>query len=153
MDNQLLLWGMLILPWLTIFFMKIEDIKRYMPAALFTIVTSLIIAEVGIGLKMWEVKENIYPLNDILPFSLSAFPVATLWFLKFLYGRFWLFSAIQLAFSIAFAYLLLPWLNTRGILVRINGTPFTTLLITIPQFLSIYFYHMWQLERLNRVKK
>lgn len=65
MDNQLLLWGMLILPWLTIFFMKIEHIKRYRPAALFTIVTSLIIAEVGIGLKMWEVKDNIYPLNDI----------------------------------------------------------------------------------------
>jgi hypothetical protein len=146
MNNQLLLWGMLILPWLSIFFIKMEDIKRYMPAALFTIVTSLIIADMGVGLKMWEVKETIYPFNMILPFSLSALPVATLWFLKFFYGRFWLYSTIQLVFSIAFAYLLLPWLFSRDILVRVNGTPFMTLLITIPHFVSIYLYHMWQLN-------
>lgn len=144
---------MLILPWLTILFMKIEDIKRYMPAALFTVVTSLIIADIGVGLKMWKVKETIYSLNEILPFSLSALPVATLWIFKFLYGRFWLYSIFQLAFSIAFAYLLLPWLNSRGILVIVNGTPFMTLLFTIPHFILIYLYHMWQLEILTRLKK
>jgi len=29
MSNQLILWGMLTAPWLTLFFMKKEDIKRY----------------------------------------------------------------------------------------------------------------------------
>lgn len=144
MNNQLLLWSMLILPWVTIFFMKKEDIKRFMPAALFAIVTSVVIADIGVGLKMWSVKETIFPLNGILPFSLSAIPVATLWFLKFLYGRFWLYSIIQLAFSIAFSYVLLPWLNKRGILIRGNASPFSTLLITVPHFILIYLYHMWQ---------
>lgn len=147
MSNQVLLWGMLILPWLCIFFLKMEDIKRYMPAALFTIVTSLIIYDIGAGLKLWGVKETIYPFSMILPFSLSALPVATLYFLKFFYGRFWLYSAVQLVFSIAFSYLLLPWLFSRDILVRINGTPLITLLITIPHFVLIYLYHMWQYGR------
>ncbi len=34
MSNQILLWSVLILPWLTLFFMKKEDIKRLMPASL-----------------------------------------------------------------------------------------------------------------------
>jgi hypothetical protein len=153
MNNQFLLWCMLILPWLTIFFMKKEDIKRYMPAALFTIVTSLIIADIGSGLKLWEIKETIYPLKGILPFSLSALPVASLWFLKFLYGRFWLYSVIQLVFSIAFAYILLPWLNSRDILVRVNGKPFMTLLINIVHFILIYLYHKWQSEKVPPLKK
>jgi hypothetical protein len=153
MNNQLLLWGMLILPWLTIFFMKKEDIKRFMPAALFTIVTSLFIADIGVGLRLWAVKETIYPLKEILPFSFSALPVATLWFLKLLYGRFRFYCIIQLLFSIAFAYMLLPWLYRRGILVKVNGTAFTTLLFTIPHFISIYFYHMWQVEGFARLKK
>jgi hypothetical protein len=128
--------------------MKMEDIKRYMPTALFTMATSLIIAETGVGLKLWAVKETIYPLKDIMPFSLSALPVATLWFLKFLYGRFWLYSIIQLVFSIAFAYMLLPWLDSRGILIRVNGKPFMILLINIVHFVLIYLYHMWQLKEL-----
>ncbi|WP_269083310.1 hypothetical protein [Ornithinibacillus contaminans] len=35
MLNQVILWGILIAPWLTLFFMKKDAIKRYMPVAIF----------------------------------------------------------------------------------------------------------------------
>ena len=134
MSNQIILWSMLILPWLTIFFMKKEEIKRFMPAALFTIVTTVLIFDIGITLKMWVVKENIYPLNEMLPFVFGLLPVSTLWFLKFLYRRFLLYFILQLVFSIGFAYVMQPWLNTRGIWVRIKVTSFLAFLPTIPHF-------------------
>lgn len=144
MSNQIILWSMLILPWLTIFLMKKEEIKRFMPSALFTIVTAVFICDIGVTLKMWVFKENIYPLNEMLPLVFGLLPVSTLWFLKFFYRRFWLYSILQLVFSIGFAYILQPLLNRRGIWVRVNATSFLALLPAIPHFISIYLYHMWQ---------
>ena len=144
MSNHIILWSTLLLPWLTIFFMKKEEIKRFMPAALFTIIISLLIFDIGITLKMWVVKDNIYPLNEIVPLEFGLLPVTTLWFLKFFYRRFWLYCIVQLVFSIGFAYILQPWLSTRGIWVRVNATSFLALLPAIPHFISIYLYQMWQ---------
>jgi hypothetical protein len=144
MSNQVILWSLLILPWLTIFFMKRQDFKRFMPAALFTTVTSAIISDVGIGLNLWTIKDNIYPFYQLLPIMFGFNPVSTLWLLKFFYKRFWLYSIVQLLLSCGFSFVLQPWLQKRGIWVNIEATSLLILLINIPHFLSIYLYHMWQ---------
>jgi hypothetical protein len=144
MSNKVILWSFLILPWLTIFFMKRQDIKRFMPAALFTTVTSAIISDVGIGLNLWTIKDNIYPFYQLLPIMFSFNPVSTLWLLKFFYKRFWLYSGLQLLLSSGFSFVLQPWLQKRGIWVNIEATSLLILLINILHFLMIYLYHMWQ---------
>jgi hypothetical protein len=47
MSNQVLLWSMLILPWLTLFFMSTENIKKWTPVALFSALTSVLAVELG----------------------------------------------------------------------------------------------------------
>lgn len=144
MSNQILLWSTLVVPWLTLFFMKKEEIKRWMPVALYVMVTNFIIADVGFTLQMWEVGENIFPLHDILPTALGVLPIATMWLLKFTYGRFWLYALIELILSVVFAYIVQPWYSSRGIWVFINATPLKAFFPAIPHFISVYLYQMWQ---------
>jgi len=62
MSNQAILWASLILPWLALPFMQTENIKRFMPTALLSAITSIMVVEVGEVLQWWHFKEAAYPL-------------------------------------------------------------------------------------------
>lgn len=49
MTNQVFSWALFVIPWLTLFFMIREDIKHYMPVAIFASVITTIIHDVGSG--------------------------------------------------------------------------------------------------------
>lgn len=144
MNNQVILWSMLILPWLTLFFMKKEDIKRYMPAALFAAITSIAIIEAGETLKWWAIKETVYPLHNI-SYVYGMIPVLTMWLFRFTYGRFWLYMAIDSILNLGFTYLVLGYyLSNRGIFEYIGITPFQTFLIVTAHGILLYAYQIWQ---------
>ena len=144
MSNQVILWSMFIVPWLTLFFMPKDDLKCFMPAGLFIMATGTFIQEVGLSLNMFVIRENVFPFYVQLPIAYGIMPIATMWLLKFMYGRFWLYALSELIFSIVFSYLVLPWLSTRGTQVLINATSLKLLIPAIPHFVSIYLYQMWQ---------
>jgi hypothetical protein len=143
-SNQAILWGILIVPWLTLFFMKGEDIKRYMPTALFATITSVIIVEVGSTLKWWIVSETAFPLQNI-SYLYGMNPVITMWMLKFLYKKFGLYVVIDAVLNIGFAYFLLNFfLNNRDIYHNVGATPFQVFLILTAHGIMLYGYQMWQ---------
>lgn len=59
--NQIILWSMFIVPWLTLFFMKKEEVRRYIPVALFAAATSVIIHDVGLRLGFWVIQDVAFP--------------------------------------------------------------------------------------------
>jgi len=144
LSNQVILWSMIIVPWLSLFFMPKDDLKRFMPAGLFIMATGTFIQEVGLSLNMFVIRQNVFPFYVQLPIAYGIMPIATMWLLKFTYGRFWLYALSELIFSIVFSYLVLPWLSTRGTQVMINATSLKLLIPTIPHFIIIYLYQMWQ---------
>lgn len=144
MSNQLILWSILILPWFTLLFMKKEEIKRYMPVALFTVVTGLIILEIGSTLNLWAVRETVFPLSYTVPYIYGTFPVVTMWVFKFTYGRFWLYVATNLVLDLGFSFLIMPWVISRGIFEIINFTNFGGLLVTTGHAFLLYGYQLWQ---------
>jgi hypothetical protein len=142
---------MLIVPWITLFFMPKEEIKRWMPAALFVMVTNTIIVDVGVTWKVWETHQNVYPLSEMISFVYGALPIGAMWILKFTYGRFWLYAVVQVIFSLVFILLVQPFLHRRGIFVWVDADAlagigaFTT---TVVHLISLYLYQMWQDEAL-----
>lgn len=147
MSNQTILWGMLILPWLTLFFMPKEDIKKWMPAALFVMVSSTLIIDGGVGLKLFEIRENIYPFNEMISYIYGALPIGSMWILKYTYGRLWLYTAIQLVGSFILMFLVQPWLHRRGILVWLDETDLGGMgafITTLVHLISVYGYQVWQ---------
>jgi hypothetical protein len=138
---------MLFLPWLTLFLMSKEDIKRWMPAALFVIATNTLIIDAGVTLKLWETRENVYPLSEMISYVYGALPVGAMWILKYTYGRFLLYAAAQIMGSLVLIFLVQPLLHRREIFVWLDKDMFAGIgafTITLVHFISVYLYQMWQ---------
>jgi len=154
MGNQIVSWSLFIIPWLTLFFMKREDIRRYIPAALFTIVTSTIIYDLGIKFGWWVISSVPYPFYLIQPFIYGLFPVVSMWVLHFTYGHFGTYVATNLVLDIALAYFFFGYfMSVNGIFSLAGMSRFQNLLLTLGHAITLYVYQMWQEEALVPVVK
>ncbi|SMC35092.1 hypothetical protein [Sporomusa malonica] len=145
MSNQVLLWSMLILPWLTLFFMPKENIKRWMPIALFSALTSVLAVELGENLGWFIYGETAYPLRtpSYIIFGLNI--VITMWLFNFLYGRFWRYIIIDTVLNFGFIYLFhVYFLGSRGLFHEVGITPLQNALIVTFDGVLAYGYQMWQ---------
>jgi hypothetical protein len=117
MSNQIILWGTLILPWLTLLFMHKNDIKRYIPTGLLSTLLCIIVIETGIRYNWWVIRETTFPFSVIPTYAYGLFPIIPMWLLKYTLGRFGLFIILDTIMNIVFAYIILPWFAHRGIVV------------------------------------
>lgn len=147
MSNQVLLWSILILPWLTLFFMPKENIKRWTPVALFSALTSVLAVELGENLGWFIYGEAASPLrtSSYIIFGLNI--VVTMWLFHFLYGRFWRYIVIDTVLNFGFIYLLhVYFLGSRGLFHEVGLTPLLNTLIVIFDGVLAYGYQRWQEE-------
>lgn len=145
MSNQTLMWSILVLPWLTLFFMNKRDIKRFMPVALLSALTSILAVEIGENLGWFVYGEAAYPLRTgyNIIFGLNA--VTTLWLFRFLYGRFWQYMLVDTVLNFGFIYVFhVYFLGGRGLFHEAGITPFTNALIPTVDGVLLYGYQMWQ---------
>ncbi len=143
MSNQFILWSSVILPWLSILFLKKEDIKRYMPAALLGSLIVVTIADMGITLKWWVIKENVFPLNEIEPFVYGIYPISIIWIFKYTYQKLWVYFATNFIIDFIASFFIYSWFVSRGV-VEINLSDSQMLLIHILTASGIYAYLRWQ---------
>lgn len=142
MSNQILLWLMLILSWLTLFFMKKEDIKQWLSVGMFAIVTTTIIHDVGTTLGFWSTHESIYPFYEMLPDYYGTMPVLTMWVFKFTYGKFGTYMLLNTVLDIVFNFYILGYFYpSRGILA-FNISPLVSLPITLMHAVVLYMYQV-----------
>ncbi len=146
MSNQFILWSMFIIPWLTLFFMKKEDIKRFMSLGLFTFWLSIIVTEIGITTGLWVLQETTFPLAVIPTYIYGIFPVIAMWIFKFTYGRFWIYLITELVLNISYVIILLPWMASRGIIAF--NAPLISYFVAMGQGMLLYIYQMWQEDAL-----
>ena len=145
MNNQILMWSMLFLPWLTLFFMKKEEIKRFMPVALFSALASILVVESGENLGWFIYGETTYPLRTSSYHIFGLNCVTTIWLFHFIYGNFWKYIIIDLVLNFGFIYLFhVYFLGGRGIFHEVGITPFINALIATTDGVLIYAYQMWQ---------
>lgn len=144
MRNQLLHWAMFAIPWLSLFFMKKDEIKRYMPVGLFAIVTSILIYETGITFRWWVIDEHAYPLQ-LMPFHIGLFPVLTMWVFRFTYRKFWVYLAVEIILNIGFDFGFLGYfLPATGILHFETMSRIVAVGVTTAHGLLLYAYQLWQ---------
>lgn len=144
MSNQVLLWVMFIVPWLTLFFMKKEDIKRFMPVALFAAFTSMIVDDAAGTLNLWVIRESIFPLSHTDTQIISLIPVLTIWLFKYTYGKVWRYIAVDAVINLMFTLIILPWFGSRGIIENILATNLISFSMSTIHGLTLYVYQMWQ---------
>ena len=143
-NNQTLLWASFIFSWLSVFFLKKAEIKRYMPVALFGGLVATIVIEMGITLHWWATKETVFPLVNMPIFNYGSFLVGILWIFKFTYKRFWLFLATNAIIDFILTEPLDKWFVSRGILELYDITSFQLFFLATGNAIILYCYQLWQ---------
>jgi len=151
MSNQAILWSTIIIPWLSLFLMPRKDVKRFMPAGLFTAFLSIIASEVGVANGWWYFRETTYPLAVFSSFTYGLYPIIPLWILKYTYGRFWRHFLVEVVGNIAFIFIFLAWLEGKGI-IDIRAKLLAYVVTMIIGF-TLYIFQMWQEGVFERVEK
>lgn len=138
------MWSMFFIPWLSLFFMKKKEVKRWLPVTLFAVVLTTIIHDIGTTLGFWATRESTFPFYQMLPYYYGFMPVLTIWVFKFTYRRFGMYFITNLILDIGFNFFLLNYfLPSRGIM-DFNISPVLSLPITLTHAIVIYGYQLWQ---------
>ncbi|MBP1616077.1 MAG: hypothetical protein H6Q13_3525 [Bacteroidetes bacterium] len=144
MSNQVILWATLIVPWASLFFMKKEDIKRFFPAGLLAGFMSIVVSEIGVTNGWWYFHETTYPFSFMATYTYGLFPILPMWILKYTYGNFKLYIAVELVLNAIFSLFLLPWFSIRDITQFAAGLIAFILSTTIA--VVVYRFQIWQEE-------
>jgi hypothetical protein len=136
---------MLILPWLSLFFLKKESIKRYMPVTIFTALLVTITFEIAYVYKWWVIKEEIVPWGNItnVSFAYGMFFIGTMWIFYFTYRKFWVYLFTNLVVDGLYVFFFAKLIEGK-IRVLVNIDKPTLFFVMILQALIIYGYQVWQ---------
>lgn len=153
MNNQIIFWLVIIVPWFSLFFMKRLEMKWYFPVALLTAITSLLIVHIGSQLDWWYIKETVYPLG-VSAEVLGILPVLMMWIMKYTFKRFWLYLAVNITLNLAYSFLYFGYLATMAAIIEyVTITPWFVLIVTTAQGLLLYVFQLWMDGALIHPKK
>lgn len=150
MLSKIVLWIILVVPWLTLFILKKEQVKHFMPVGILASFLMVLYNLVAYNENHWIIKIHIIPWlsPSFEPFVLGAFLVTTIWIFHFTYQRFWIYLITNIVLDFMFAIFPLPYLlqNKLGIYQLVNITPWGRLLIFVTFSIVIYGYQKWEDE-------
>lgn len=95
MRNQIIILSLFIIPWLTMLFFGKEQRRRFIPTAMFVVLTSGTIYQLLLMSGLYIFKEIHFPLIQY-----GLLPVTAIWVLRFTYGRFWRYVVTNLILDI-----------------------------------------------------
>jgi hypothetical protein len=145
MLNQIILWSSLIVPWLSLLFLKKDIVKRYMPVAIFTSLLVTIYNELGYTFEWWVVKQTLFPwIITFVSFVYGGFLVGTIWIFYFTYRKFWLYLITNIVVDFLFMFPVNNWFERLGIYQLINRENWQIFLDFVFISVIIYFYQLWQ---------
>jgi hypothetical protein len=120
---KVFLWLMLLLPFLSVPLLGKKSLKRFLPAALFMALLVKYEGKIAKKRKWWWYFEQIHPkVSGGFPLTWGPFLVGSMWILKLTYGKFWIYTIVNLIIDSGFTYLFLKLLHKLGIgtLVRLK---------------------------------
>lgn len=144
---QIILWLMLIVPWLSLFFLKTYSIKRFMPVAIFTSLLVTIVFELAYTFDWWTVIKDVVPWEHItsIPLIYGAFLPGTIWIFHFTFDRsFWVYIITNVIVDAFYAFVLLTVLIRFFDIYKLEKmSEFGIFILMIIIAVIIYFYQRW----------
>lgn len=124
---------MVLLAWLTIPFLGLNNIKRFFPASLLIVFFEFINVLIGKRRKWWFFfnKPNSYLINEF-PFNIGPFLVGSMWILKWTYDNFKQFVLLNATVNAFFAFILVKLMEKLKVVKLVRLSHF--------QFFLYFFY-------------
>jgi hypothetical protein len=113
--------SIIIFPWLSLLFIGKRSFKRYSVSGVFIIIFEILNHMYGHKRKWWKFydKRNSF-FKDELPFSIGPYMPLSMWLLKYSYGNFKKFIALNALADGLFAFLIIDVFKKFKI-VSLNG--------------------------------
>ncbi|UJF33925.1 hypothetical protein [Paenibacillus hexagrammi] len=157
MYAKVLMWGMLLIPWISLFFLKPASIRRFMPVSILGALLVTIVFEIAHAFRWWTIfdKATIVPWGYITntAYTYGFFLIGTLWIFKLTYHRFWLFIVTDLVINGGFQFVVDPLFVRAGFYRLDNIRHWQIFLLMTGIGLMLYLYQMWQEGSISREVK
>jgi hypothetical protein len=117
----------ILIPWLSLFFLGRRDIKRYSFSGIFIIIFEIINHLYGHKRNWWKFYDKRKSfMRDELPFSVGPYAPLSMWLLKLSYGNFKKFVLLNVISDGTFAFFIIDVLKKLKIisLGRLNHVQF-----------------------------
>ncbi|MDQ0975912.1 hypothetical protein QFZ31_005790 [Neobacillus niacini] len=134
---------MVLLVWLTIPFLGVRNIKKFLPASIFIVIVEILLAQIGKERKWWVFYKKNSFISVVLPFYIGPFLIGSMWILKWTYGNFKRFITLNAIVDGMFAILMMGLLKKLKLvtLVRFNKIQFF-LYLFLKSFLLYGFQYL-----------
>lgn len=145
--GKFILLVMLILPWLTVFFINKYSMKRFTPVAILASLLVTIIFEIGYVYDWWKVLVEIAPWDEItsVPLTYGVFFVGTIWIFHFTFDRkFWVYMLANIFIDGFYSFIVLNILIRFGIYKLVYMGNLGIFMLMIFLAVIIYPYQKWQ---------
>lgn len=140
-----------ILPWLTVPFIGVKDLKKYLPSALFNCTFTKALDMFGENKKWWHFYRGIGPLDSMNFLNFGPYFVISLWMLKISFGKFPLYFMINVASHILYTFIGLKYLKRYKIVTLENMKKFPYIMLLTLRGLILYSFQL--ITDLNKQQK
>lgn len=152
----IILWSLLIVPWASLFFLKMDTVRRYMPVALFMTVIHTLAYQAAYHYGWWkETESSLFGWDRVvpIPWVYGAYLVIVIWMFHFTFGRFWIYLVANIILDTVFMYIVYPLWQKIGIVSSESTVSTLAIVAMMVGFaLIIYLYQMWQDEVFKQPK-
>jgi len=159
--SKTLLFLTMIIPWVTAPLLGKKTLKHYLPAGVFIALMVRLTNVIAKRRKWWWWYGTLHPrLSRVIPFMLGPFFVGSIWILKWTYGKFLRYLALNMFFDGMFTYAMVPILTKFGVasLVRMKKIQlmyvFMVLTLILYAFQFLYeniHLNKWRFEKDKKV--
>lgn len=97
--------GLILISWATVIFLPKKSFFKYLPVSLFSSLITLTEYLLGSPRNWWKAKGGTKTIaNNGLTFTFGPYFVGNLWIFHLTYGRFWLYTLLNLILDYLLAY-------------------------------------------------
>jgi len=134
---------MVLLVWLTLPFLGVRNIKKFLPSSIFIVIVEILLAQIGKERKWWVFYKKNSFISVALPFYIGPFLIGSMWILKWTYGNFKRFLSLNAIVDGMFTILMMSLLKKLKLvtLVRFNKIQFF-LYLFLKSFLLYGFQYL-----------
>lgn len=144
----IILWSLLILPWASLFFLKMDTVRRYMPVALFMTIIHTLSYQAAYHYGWWkETGSSLFGWDKVVPvpWVYGAYLVIVIWIFHFTFGKFWVYLTVNILLDGLFMYIVYPVWERMGLVSSESTLPTIAIVAMMIGFaLIIYLYQLWQ---------
>lgn len=146
--------GLILISWATVVFLPKRTFFKYLPVTLFSSIIILIEYLLGGPRNWWSAKGGIKTIaNNGLTFTFGPYFVGNLWIFRLTYGKFWLYTLLNLIFDFLLAYPLNAFFEKINLHKLRKIRPFHLFFLSLVYSFANYGFQLFLDKNQNEIQK